>query len=61
MKSFLEYEHTFPCQHCGECPVWLGYTNEAIDEKQLIENCIQSKCSIFGKEVKHYKEVKNYE
>ena len=23
-------------------------------EKQLIENCIQSKCSIFGKEVKNY-------
>lgn len=54
MKSFLEYEHTFPCQYCGECIIWLAYTNEVIDEKQLIENCIQSKCSIFGKEVKNY-------
>lgn len=54
MKSYLDYKYIYPCQHCGECSNWLGYTNEVIDDKQLIENCIQSKCPIFGKEVKNY-------
>lgn len=51
MSVFLDFEHTFPCQHCGECSNWLAYTNEVVDDIGLIEMCVLSKCSIFGKEV----------
>ena len=50
-----DFEYTFPCPHCGECQNWLAYNVGDINDITLIENCIQSKCSIFGKEVNNVK------
>ena len=54
MKFFLDHKYLYPCQYCGECSIWLAYTYDVIDDNQLVKNCIQSKCPIYGEEVKNY-------
>ena len=54
MRAFLDFKYTYPCQYCGECPNWLGYSNEAIDDIELVKACVHSDCPIFGRKVKDY-------
>lgn len=52
----------FPCQFCGECPVWLAYGEEngPKTDKELYEACKSKNCPLYGrntKEVEFYRMV----
>ena len=44
---------TYPCNHCGECPIWLAAYNtpELQTYEDVCNACKESKCELFGKEV----------
>lgn len=43
----------YPCNHCGECPVWLA-ADDAEEVKtydKLLKVCIEQNCELVGKVV----------
>lgn len=43
----------YPCNHCGECPVWLTAfdAKEVATYDKLLKACIERKCELVGKVV----------
>ena len=41
----------YPCNHCGECPVWLAAydTEEVKTYDKLLKVCIERNCDLVGK------------
>lgn len=44
---------TYPCDYCGECPIWLAAYDapELQTYTDICNTCKTSKCELFGKEV----------
>ena len=44
----------YPCNHCGECPVWLAaYDAEEVKTyDELLKVCVERNCELVGKVVK---------
>ena len=46
----------YPCNHCGECPVWLAAfdTEEVKTYDKLLKACVERKCELVGKVVERH-------
>lgn len=52
-KLFSEKQSQYPCQYCGECPVWLSYGEEGgpQTDAELELECQLKGCDLIGRTV----------